>query len=98
LGRILGRIGLISYGIYLWHAVIRNVILHHDARHIPLANAGPHAWPLHAVLLIGLTIPAALGSWLLIERPLLRMTTNWDRRRRSAPAAAEVSLPAAATS
>jgi peptidoglycan/LPS O-acetylase OafA/YrhL len=98
LGRILGPIGLISYGIYLWHAVIRNVILHHDARHIPLANAGPHAWPFHAGLLIGLTIPAALGSWLLIERPLLRMTTNWDRRRRAAPAAAEASLPAPATS
>ena len=84
LGRVLGPVGLISYGIYLWHAVIRSAIDRHAIGHLPGAGAGLHAWPVHAFILIGLTIPAALLSWLVIERPLLRRTTTWDRARRSA--------------
>jgi peptidoglycan/LPS O-acetylase OafA/YrhL len=81
LGRILGPIGLISYGIYLWHAVIRDAIERHAINQLPGAGAGAHAWPFHAGLLVALTVPVALASWLLLERPLLRATTNWDRTR-----------------
>ncbi|MFL5894504.1 MAG: acyltransferase family protein [Thermoleophilaceae bacterium] len=81
LGRLLGPIGLISYGIYLWHAVIRDVIERHGFAHVPAAGAGLHAWPLHALFLAFLTIPVALASWVAVERPLLRLTTNWDRAR-----------------
>jgi peptidoglycan/LPS O-acetylase OafA/YrhL len=99
LGRVLGPIGLISYGIYLWHAVIRDVVLYHR-NPLPLANAGLHTWPFQALLLIALTVPVALASWLIIERPLLRVTTSWDRRRAVVPSAAETmaaTTPAAVT-
>ena len=81
LGRVLGPIGLVSYGVYLWHAVIRDALERHAAGWLPGLGHGVAVWPLHALLLGGLTIPVALASWLLIERPLLRRTSSWDRAR-----------------
>ena len=78
---VFGPLGLISYGIYLWHAVVRDVLLAHVPNIVP--GTGVAAWLPAMVLLAALTIPAALASWTLIERPLLRATTNWDRQRMS---------------
>jgi peptidoglycan/LPS O-acetylase OafA/YrhL len=58
-------LGLVSYGIFLWHnaVVIR---LSHD-----------HAWGFAPLLLatVAVTVPIAAASYYLLERPVLR----WKR-------------------
>ena len=79
LARVLAPVGLISYGVYLWHWVILTAM---QSRHLrPLGKGGPLPAVIHVVILAALTLPVALASWLLIERPLLRRTTQWDTRR-----------------
>jgi acetyltransferase len=82
--RLLAPIGLISYGIYLWHTVVREVFYDHAQSLVPGIGGGAFAWPFQVVFLLGVTIPIALASWVLLERPLLRRTSAWDRRRRDA--------------
>jgi peptidoglycan/LPS O-acetylase OafA/YrhL len=79
MARLLAPIGLISYGIYLWHWVIALLLRKYDT---PLAPFSGSSWLKQTALLIALTVPAALASWILIERPLLRRTARWDQRRR----------------
>jgi len=73
--------GLISYGLYLWHAVVRSVLLEHGRGAVPWFDGGLAYWPLHALFLLALTVPLAAASWLMVERPILRRTTRWTRRR-----------------
>jgi peptidoglycan/LPS O-acetylase OafA/YrhL len=80
--RLLAPIGLISYGIYLWHAVIRGALQQHALSWVPGVGGGIFAWPFQVAFLLGLTVPVALASWMWLERPLLRRTAAWDRRRR----------------
>lgn len=64
----LARLGLISYGIYLWHATIAITFISHDIQ----------AW---LPVLIGdlvVTIAVASISYVFVERPILRYK---DRRR-----------------
>jgi peptidoglycan/LPS O-acetylase OafA/YrhL len=75
--RVLAPIGLVSYGIYLWHWVIRETLVKHQK--FPVAGFSPLASVAHAAILLALTLPVALLSWVAIERPLLRRTTLWDR-------------------
>ncbi len=61
---VVAWLGLISYGIFLWHYVV--------TRH--LGGAGANLDP--GLLLIGtlaITIPCAAASYYLVERPLLRL-------------------------
>jgi peptidoglycan/LPS O-acetylase OafA/YrhL len=88
--RLLAPIGLISYGIYLWHAVVRDALERHALSWVPGHGAGWASWPFQIVFLLALTVPLALASWLLLERPLLRRTAAWDRRRREDRGAAPV--------
>ncbi len=69
-GRILSHpvsiaIGRLSYGLYLWHWLALMLVL----------RAAP-AGALFVVAFGGLTFAAALGAWVLIERPMMR----WRRR------------------
>jgi peptidoglycan/LPS O-acetylase OafA/YrhL len=36
-------------------------------------------------LVVAASLPLALASWLVVERPLLRRTSRWWRRRRATP-------------
>jgi peptidoglycan/LPS O-acetylase OafA/YrhL len=77
--RVLAPVGLVSYGVYLWHWVILSALLHH--RVVIEGGSGNVAIVVRIAVLVALTIPIALLSWLLVERPLLRRTTGWERRR-----------------
>jgi peptidoglycan/LPS O-acetylase OafA/YrhL len=87
-------LGLISYGIYLWHEPITRWLL---ARHV--VETFDFA-PLVAmtVLTVAITVPIAAASYYLVERQALRFKEGVPagllsrRRRRAGPAAA----PAAA--
>lgn len=79
--RVLAPIGVISYGIYLWHWVAVEWLERHWK---PLAHAGFGAWLVHIAIVLAFSLPAGWLSWVLIERPLLTRTAGWARRRHSA--------------
>jgi peptidoglycan/LPS O-acetylase OafA/YrhL len=100
--RVLAPVGLISYGVYLWHWVILSAVWHYDLPLLTGGGTGPAITALRVVALVALTLPVALLSWLALERPLLRRTAGWERKRRAgrtAPARREdVPVPVAAGS
>jgi peptidoglycan/LPS O-acetylase OafA/YrhL len=61
------RLGLISYGIFLWHLFLLRLIL--PAMGIPVFTG--HAWQVGAVLLVS-TIAVASFTYVLVERPAQR--------------------------
>ena len=74
-GRVLGELGLISYGVYLGQGVVVSVLVRHPSV-IALRHTGGTAYLVHVVYLVGLTLPLAWLSWTLIERPAIR----WGHR------------------
>jgi peptidoglycan/LPS O-acetylase OafA/YrhL len=87
--RPLVSLGLISYGIYLWHLPLLLTM-----RELGLL---PAMFALRLALVLALTVGAAALSWTLLERPVMRYAssryrgsrTQWDRRgSRTAPAEA----------
>ena len=76
--RWLSAIGVVSYGIYVWHLLADAMV----------TAAGPH-WPAGVQVLaaVGLTAAFALASWFLIEKPFLRMKDRLRSRNHSLPSA-----------
>jgi peptidoglycan/LPS O-acetylase OafA/YrhL len=83
---VLSWLGLVSYGVFLWHLTILSLLDRWGFRgHEPVH---PYlAWPL-AGLLIAAVVAAA--SWYWLERPALRLGRLVPRTRRepAAPALA----------
>ena len=76
-------IGLISYGLYLFHWP-----------HLPVARRGadrPGLWPLFA-LRLAVTFTIAIASYRFLEMPVRRRAFHFPRRRTVAIAAATVVL------
>jgi peptidoglycan/LPS O-acetylase OafA/YrhL len=76
--RVLAPIGLISYGIYLWHDIVVQVIWQHTSIGL---KGGPAAWLGDCVLVAAITLPLATLSWFVVERPSIRWAAAWARRR-----------------
>ncbi len=72
-GFILRRLGLISYGIYIYHLPC----LQHLDRYLSTRgiDAAEH-WVLFGCVGMGLTILIATVSYVLIEKPIMRLTRN----------------------
>jgi peptidoglycan/LPS O-acetylase OafA/YrhL len=87
-GRFALRLGLVSYGIYLLHAVLLDLFQSDrlDAL-VPLPHGGLLAFFVHVVFLAGLTIPLAILSWRWLEQPCIRLGgrlgDRWRVRRRA---------------
>jgi peptidoglycan/LPS O-acetylase OafA/YrhL len=80
--RVLAPVGLISYGIYLWHDIVVEVI----RRHSSLGFHGQgRAWLADVALLAAITMPLAAASWFAVERPSMRRAAAWAHRRRAEP-------------
>ncbi|MDQ6779109.1 MAG: acyltransferase, partial [Actinomycetota bacterium] len=75
--RVLAPIGLISYGIYLWHDIVVQVIWKHSSIGF---TGGPAAWLGDCLLVAAITLPIAAVSWFLVERPAMRRAAAWARR------------------
>jgi peptidoglycan/LPS O-acetylase OafA/YrhL len=78
--RVLAPIGLISYGIYLWHDIVVEVIWKHTSIGL---QGGPAAWLGDCVIVAVITLPIAALSWFAVERPSMRRAAAWARRRGS---------------
>ncbi len=70
--RVLTMLGLISYGIYLWHIiwVQQFKIWFHNG------TFGVNIWMWFAVVL-ALTLSTATASYFLVERPAIRLSHRW---------------------
>jgi peptidoglycan/LPS O-acetylase OafA/YrhL len=91
--RPLAEIGLISYGIYLWHLPLLLA-----ARHLGLL---PDAFVLRLSVVTALAVGAGFASWRLIELPLIRRFGSAGGARQAArprPVATASAAPAAAGS
>jgi peptidoglycan/LPS O-acetylase OafA/YrhL len=61
-------LGLVSYGIYLWHLNLADALVSWMGYKL-----GAVPMPLLAVTTIGLSVAAATASYLIVERPMLRL-------------------------
>jgi peptidoglycan/LPS O-acetylase OafA/YrhL len=75
--RMMSWLGRISYGIYLWHALL---LLGLDRAIGPRIFTTPYFLVLALTLL--LTVPAAALSHRLVEEPVRRLGTRWTVRSR----------------
>ena len=67
--RWLARLGLISYGVFLWHLTIAIKLSGgHAGRWLPIGN-----FLSLTVVVLAVSVPVATASYLLLERPLLRL-------------------------
>ncbi len=76
--RVLAPIGLVSYGIYLWHAIVIKFLYNHTS--LGLHGVGP-AWLLDSLFVLALTLPFAALSWFAVERPLMQRAAGWAKTR-----------------
>ena len=77
-------LGLVSYGIYLWHLNLADAL-------VRWLGYQPQAAPvlLLAVTVVGLSVAAATASYVIVERPLLRLKP----RGPTSPAVATAATP-----
>jgi len=83
--RLLGWLGLISYGIFLWHSNIMLEINEHDAQ-LWLPGSG---YLSLLIMTLVITIPIAAASYYIVERPALKLKDRGIRGRRDRPSAPE---------
>jgi peptidoglycan/LPS O-acetylase OafA/YrhL len=75
--RVLAPVGLISYGVYLWHDIFIDVLIRHHSG----IRGGPAAWVADCLIITAMTLPVAALSWIAVERPSMRWAAAWARRR-----------------
>lgn len=79
----------VSYGIYIYAFPVQQILV--------IAGAGLLGVPLFAVLSFVMTLPLAIASWFLVERPALRLKMRGrapQTVQEDAPVAARVQLAA----
>lgn len=86
----MGWLGLVSYGIFLWHSPIMLYLNDHGAQ-----GWLPFGFPALLVATLAITIPIAALSYYLVEKPVLRFKDPRSRRRASPPADRAGSAPPA---
>jgi peptidoglycan/LPS O-acetylase OafA/YrhL len=70
--RMLAWIGTLSYGMYLWHFQIGNVVTSHVLAFVPLSQ-GARYWVIGTIIHVSSAILLGLLSTILIERPMLAL-------------------------
>lgn len=94
-GRWVLHLGLVSYGIYLLHAVIASALVTGKGQpFIPFPDGGLLAYVVHLAFLVALTVPLAMLSWRWFERPAIGLAvTLANRWRGGGPTAREPRQP-----
>ena len=73
----IASIGVISYGIYLWHSQVEEWLIFH---HLGNFGDGPFIWTLTLTILITLVVTSL--SYFVLEKPILRYKDHllwWNR-------------------
>lgn len=73
--RPLVAIGIVSYGVYLWHLPVLDLLVREEVLVQPATG-------VLALLCLPPTLVLAAASWFALERPLLRASHRWPRPRR----------------
>jgi peptidoglycan/LPS O-acetylase OafA/YrhL len=79
--RTLTFLGLISYGLYLWHWWVLQIV-QEDWLGWPLRDGN---WVVVFLLGLPIVVAAATASWYLLERPVLRWARSVGRPGRARP-------------
>ncbi len=87
------HLGLVSYGIYLLHAVLLTVFLGPALSFVPLPQQGLLAYLVHLGFLAGLTIALAMASWRFLELPCIRLARTLSERWRARPGVTRAAEP-----
>jgi peptidoglycan/LPS O-acetylase OafA/YrhL len=86
ISRYLAPVGVISYGIYLWHWIVAQWLAD---RGLQISLGGQWlGWIVAFVLLCLITFPLAAASWLFVEHPAMKWAADCNRRRTQARSAA----------
>jgi len=88
--RPLAAFGVISYGVYLWHIVLIELIAKHA--HF-LVRAG---WPVLVPVVLIASVALGTASWVFVEKPAIAWANRRFARTAAAPAQQEVVGHAAA--
>ena len=72
-----GAEATVSYGIYLIHPVVMEVL---ERTWIPFPEEGLGPYVVHLALLVGITVALALLSWRYLEEPLIPLVAPEARR------------------
>jgi peptidoglycan/LPS O-acetylase OafA/YrhL len=80
--RVFMYLGLVSYGIFLWHWFLLRVV----QEDVIGWRTSVGNWPLLFIVTLPLIVLAATGSWFLLERPIQRAVHRPRPRLRSNPA------------
>jgi len=76
-------VGLVSYGLYLWHSWVISEL----AKREPFASPSLSFWPVDWILAFVLSLACAAASWYLVERWTLtrahRASARIERRRQA---------------
>jgi peptidoglycan/LPS O-acetylase OafA/YrhL len=73
--RPLVAVGIVSYGVYLWHLPVLELLVREEVLVAPATG-------VLAALCLPPTLVLAAASWFGLERPLLRASHRWPRPRR----------------
>lgn len=72
--RPLVAVGIVSYGVYLWHLPVLELLVREEVLVQPATG-------LLALACLPPTLVLASVSWFALERPLLRASHRWSRQR-----------------
>ena len=84
LSRVLAPFGVISYGIYLWQWAALQWLLDRGVG-VHLGQGRTVDFAVAYLVIAAVTLPIALASWILVERPILRRAARWAKRHRVSP-------------